>query len=178
MNNKLITKLSSLEDLYLKNKDFYAKKYEFFWDKHPQCWNNKVPGALKINQQVPTIINRIKKQNLNPEATILDICCGSPNLLYEIKNVFPNYTAYGIDIFTTEFDDFEKNCSNGVRVFKFPFQMLVEESYETQLDFDLIMMFNSYRALQKVSLEKETIKNKIKTWANNNSKNNFLDNTM
>ena len=30
MNNNLELKLSSLENLYLKNKDFYAKKYEFF----------------------------------------------------------------------------------------------------------------------------------------------------
>tara|TARA_R110000737_G_scaffold310670_1_gene319376 strand:+ start:1986 stop:2537 length:552 start_codon:yes stop_codon:yes gene_type:complete len=175
MNNNLELKLSSLENLYLKNKDFYAKKYEFFWDDSPEAWNGKSPGALRINDSIPEIIKRIERQDLSSEAIILDICCGSPNLLNKIKSKFPKYTTYGIDIFTTEYNDFEENCSNGVRVFKFPFQMLFEKNYKNNLDFDLVMMYNSYRALDKVSIEGQKIKNKTKIWIENNSKNNFLE---
>ena len=53
--------------------------------------------------------------------------------------------------------------------------MLFEKNYKNNLDFDLVMMYNSYRALDKVSIEGQKIKNKTKIWIENNSKNNFLE---
>jgi len=46
---------------------------------------------------------------------------------------------------------------------------------DNNLDFDLVMMYNSYRALNKVSIEGKKIQDKTKIWIENNSKNNFLE---
>ena len=56
--------------------------------------------------------------------------------------------------------------------------MLLEKDYENHLDFDLVTMFNSYRALNIVSSLNKNLKQDIKTWAEINSKNNFLNNII
>ena len=53
--------------------------------------------------------------------------------------------------------------------------MLLEENYKNNLDFDLVTMFNSYRALDIVSSSNKNLKQDIKTWAEINSKNNLLN---
>tara|TARA_B100002019_G_C21258793_1_gene595451 strand:- start:1229 stop:1738 length:510 start_codon:yes stop_codon:yes gene_type:complete len=161
-------KLLNLEKLYLSKKKYYDDKYKIYWEGHDKNWNKRLGGTLRILKKIPTIKNTISSLNLNENATILDICCGSPVLLHQIKNQFPKYNAYGIDIYTTEFDDFNENCLNGVKVFKFPFQMLFENNHKFN-SFDLVMMYNSYRAFN------ESLKNKIKNWSSDNSKYSLLD---
>ena len=165
MSKRVEDKLSVLQNLYNQNKDLYDKKYKIYWPDHPEHWNKKVRATRRLLRNIPTIVDNIQSLDLKENAIILDICCGSPVLLNEIKNKFPHYKTYGVDIYTTEFEDFEKNCSNGVKVFKFPFQMLLEDSCK----FDVVIMFNSFR---KMDTE---LKEQITDWCENNSKYSFLD---
>ncbi len=165
---KIENQLLSFEKLYLSKKEYYDDKYKIYWKGHDENWNERLGPTKRIFGQMSNIINRISSLNLNKNATILDICCGSPVLLHQIKKQFPDYNAYGVDIYTTEFNDFNENCSNGVKVFKFPFQMLFEN--EDKFDsFDLVIMYNSYRAFD------QNHQNKIKNWCDKNSKYSLLE---
>ena len=165
MNKSIENKLLYLQNLYSKNKDMYDEKFQIYWKEHFKRWNKKHTATNRIYRSIPTILSVVKELNFKKDAVILDICCGSPVALNKIKNEFPQYKAYGIDIYTNEFEDFEENCSNGVKVFKFPFQMLFDKMYKSQKDIDLVIMTNSFRAFD------EKLKEQIKNWCHNNSKN-------
>ena len=169
MNNNVETKFSVFENLYKENKKKYNKKHKIYWEKHYKYWNSKETGTLRLVKNIPKIVSKIESLDLDENSTILDICCGSPNLLNAIKTKFPNYNTYGVDVYTTKFDDYEENCSNGVKVFQFPFQMLLGDSYKNERDFDLVMMFNSYRAFDS------ELREKLSSWSTNNSEHSLLD---
>tara|TARA_R100001443_G_C3295615_1_gene163946 strand:- start:180 stop:728 length:549 start_codon:yes stop_codon:yes gene_type:complete len=138
-------------------------KFKIWWPEAPSAYNNHEKGAYRIESQLETIIKLIKELKLPANSKILDICCGLPILPAKIKKEFPEFEVYGIDIYTDEYDEFEK-YSKGCHIYKFPFQMLFEKSYEDNIDFELITMFNSFRAFE------EDIKKNILNWHKNNGK--------
>ena len=142
MNNTVQQKFKQLEARYSNVQD-----YKVYWPETAETYNTRDNAAFRIRSQIRSlrIVQVIKELDLPAGSKILDICCGLPILLHEIKNELPHLDVYGIDVVTDEIDDFQ-TYSDGCQIFKFPFQMLFDESYEDNTDFELIMMFNSFRA--------------------------------
>tara|TARA_Y100000004_G_C8952962_1_gene429446 strand:- start:1556 stop:2065 length:510 start_codon:yes stop_codon:yes gene_type:complete len=161
--SKIEQKLKSLEDSYSN------QNYEIWWEEAPECYNNNEPGAYRIQKQMDGIINSIRNLKLPTNSKILDICCGLPILPAKIKEEFPDFKVYGIDIYTNEYNEFSK-YSKGCKIYKFPFQMLFEDSYENNIDFELITMFNSFRAFE------EKVQKNILNWYKQNGKRFMYDN--
>jgi ubiquinone/menaquinone biosynthesis C-methylase UbiE len=152
-------KFKQLEKHYSDN----LLAYKIYWPETPKSYENKEKGAFRIESQLQGIMSGIKKLDLPPNSKILDICCGLPILLTEIKKEFPKFKLYGIDVYTNEianFEEYNKDCE----IFKFPFQMLFDETYRDNMDFDLIIMINSFRAFE------DEDKENILAWSKNNGK--------
>ena len=160
--NKVEQKLQFLQDTYSD------QEYKIWWpsaaeDYNANINNKKSCGAYRILAQIDRIISSIKELRLPPGSKILDICCGLPILPCRIKEEFPEFEVYGIDIYTHEYDEFSK-YNKGCKIYKFPFQMLFEDSYKNNIDFELVTMFNSFRAFEG------DVQESILDWYKNNSK--------
>ena len=182
---KLESTFKNLEIKYKKHKD----KSEIIWPEHVETWNrfinwtkddyenqevpihsyNNTKGVGRIYNQTPHVIDKIselmnQKEIDSNNLCILDICCGSPFLLKEIKKTWPKCKTYGIDTFTTEFDDFNENVK-GSKVYKFSFQMLLKlENIFHDSNIDIVIMINSYRGFDK------DLQENINDWCKVNSK--------
>jgi hypothetical protein len=117
-----------------------ASDYEI---ANPVSRTNKVIKELKY---------LLKSGKICQNFSVLDIACGDAVLLTQIKNIYPNCNAYGIDCNKDKFETHKTAYNVGCKIFCGYIQHLFEPQETYKIKFDVVIMFNTYRGWEHAQL--------------------------
>lgn len=98
-------------------------------------------GVYPNKNRIIGLIEIIKEFNLEPTFSLLDLACGTGELLYMLKDIFPQASFTGIDI--QPYIDWRKE---GVSFIKYDIDEYIQD---VECDFNILMALNTIYTLRR-----------------------------
>lgn len=128
--------------------DFKDKPKEYFTSKGKISPYSKNPRKDIIKENFKAVISELKKiiPDTSKKIKLADLGCANGELLYHIKNEFPNWDLYGCDI-TDEFIQVGKNFEglSGVH-------LETRDMFDVEGEFDVVICMGTIHNFYDISL--------------------------
>jgi hypothetical protein len=117
--------------------------------------NNPFSRTYKVTRELTKMI---MKGAISEDFSILDIACGDAVVLTQIKELYVNCDAYGLDCYKDKFETHKDAYKAGCKIFCGYIQHLLNNPPQGDIQktkFDIVVMFNTYRGWKNAELREE-----------------------